>query len=246
MSISTFPWTAARSVPPVALAAPPWQLSGVVHGVLNNDGRWLARLGAAALEPPYRGAPRTPVLYLKPHNTLASSGARIPVPARPGWFELWPTIGLVFGSPLARATPDAVNRAIAGWLLVADLSLPQESYYRPNISQKARDQSCVLAPEVAPVGRFSGAGLVAFEVEVDGVSTPLDLELERPAAELAAEVSRFLSFGAGDILLLGLPPQPVAVRAGQRFTVRGGDMGALDAEVIAEAMPQAETGASAR
>ena len=49
-------------------------LKGTVYGVILNDHRSLQKIGPLD-GAPYQGAPQAPVLYLKPANTHAASGA---------------------------------------------------------------------------------------------------------------------------------------------------------------------------
>ena len=58
----------------VTMDVPPFRLSGTVYGALLNHRTALEALGSAVNEPPYKEAPRAPVLYIKPRNTLAADG----------------------------------------------------------------------------------------------------------------------------------------------------------------------------
>ena len=59
---------------------PPYRLSGVVVGPLLNHAAALAALGPAVDEAPYKTPPKGPILYIKPRNTLASTGAAVAIP----------------------------------------------------------------------------------------------------------------------------------------------------------------------
>ena len=60
----------------------PYRLSGNVYGALLNHRSALTELGPKVAEPPYNAAPRAPVLYVKPRNTLARIRA-MPSTSRP-------------------------------------------------------------------------------------------------------------------------------------------------------------------
>ncbi len=65
------------------------ELSGRVYGALLNHRSAIDALGATVLDAPYKGAPRAPVLFIKPRNTLAGDGTRLPFRRmRPSW--KWP------------------------------------------------------------------------------------------------------------------------------------------------------------
>lgn len=85
----------------------PYRLSGTVYGTLLNSALALKDLGETVNEPPYKGAPKAPVLYLKPRNTLARSGDVLEVPASPGELEIGASLGLVIGRTACRVSEEA-------------------------------------------------------------------------------------------------------------------------------------------
>ena len=56
-------------LPRVHLPFAPYRLSGVVLGCLMNHRPALEALGTAVDAPPYKAAPKAPVLYIKPATT---------------------------------------------------------------------------------------------------------------------------------------------------------------------------------
>src|SRR6185312_7900572 len=102
---------------------PPYRFSGVVYGVLHNDRAALAALGDAVDAAPYKGAPRAPVLYVKPRNTLAGPGAAVVVPVEAEALEIGAGVGLVIGRTACRVREDAALDHIAGCVIVADVSV---------------------------------------------------------------------------------------------------------------------------
>ena len=191
---------------------PPWRLSGVVVGALLNDPAALAALGETAHQPPYRAPPRAPVLYVKPRNTFASDGARTPLPAR--------ARNLSF---------------VAGCTLVVDLYVPHESLYRPSVRERAFDASCVLGPRVVALDALdpdrATLRIRAGEPSVERVADTSGLL--RPAAQLIADVSEFMTLHAGDVLLLGVRHPAPTIEAGQRWSVECEPIGALHGEALA-------------
>lgn len=189
---------------PTRCGAPP-PVRGTVYGVVLNDRASLAKLGAALDEVPYKGAPRAPAMYIKPANTLVGEGAVVRLPAGETAVEIGATVGIVIGTPAARLTFDTALATVAGYLLVADLSLPHASYYRPAIREKCFDGAC-------PVGAVSSAALVRqigtleITTEIDGVvaETRRFDDLLRDPARLLADVSAFMTLSRGDMLLVGV------------------------------------------
>lgn len=211
----------------------PWRLSGTVLGPLLNDPAALAALGEAVHQPPYRAPPRAPVLYVKPRNTLAGDGAAVPAD---GEMELGASLAMVVGRPACRVAAAGALAHVAGWTLVADLSVPHASFYRPSVRFKARDGSCLVGPRVVPAAAVDPAGVV-LAVEVDGrvVQQARMGALQRGAAQLLADVSDFMTLHPGDLLMLGVAHGAPRVRPGQRFAIACVGIGTLAGRVEAAA-----------
>src|SRR5271165_4199040 len=128
----------------------PFRLTGVVYGTLLNHRSALHELGPKAAQPPYNAPPRAPVLYIKPRNTLAASGDAVEIPAGTSELEAGPCLGLVLGQTACRVPEAEALRHVAGYLIVNDVSVPHDTFYRPSIRFKARDGFCPLGPAVVP------------------------------------------------------------------------------------------------
>jgi 5-oxopent-3-ene-1,2,5-tricarboxylate decarboxylase / 2-hydroxyhepta-2,4-diene-1,7-dioate isomerase len=217
---------------------PPWRLSGVVYGTLLNDAAALAALGAAASQPPYKAPPKAPVLYVKPRNTLAASGSRIEVPADAGAFEIGAALGLVIGRTACRVSAAQAMSFVAGCVLVADLSVPHDSYYRPSIRFKARDGSCLIGPQVLACASVADPGAVQLHVSIDGqrVHGASLAGAVRPAAQLLADVTDFMTLQPGDLLLLGVAAGAPQARAGQQFAIEAEGLGRLQGHLVAQTL----------
>ena len=95
----------------------PWRLSGTVYGTLLNDPAALAAIGEAANHAPYKAAPRSPVLYLKPRNTLAGHGSHIAVPT--GTVHRWASSSAAQPAAYVRRTPSRTSPAGRWWPISA-------------------------------------------------------------------------------------------------------------------------------
>jgi 5-oxopent-3-ene-1,2,5-tricarboxylate decarboxylase/2-hydroxyhepta-2,4-diene-1,7-dioate isomerase len=218
------------------LAFAPWRLSGTVVGPLLNDPAALAALGEAAHAAPYKAPPRAPVLYVKPRNTLAGPGAAVGVPADAPGLEVVATLGLVIGRAACRVPASQAADHVAGWVLVADLSVPHTSVYRPSVRFKARDRSCLVGTALAASGSSFDPEAAQLRVVIDGqVAQDLTLAgLQRPAARLLEDVSEFMTLHAGDVLLMGARHGAPVAHAGQRFAVECEGLGRLEGRVVSE------------
>ena len=214
----------------------PWRLSGVVYGTLLNDPAALAALGDTVNAPPYKAPPRAPVLYLKPCNTLASSGFSVTVPIDAGEFEIGGSLAMVIGRTACRVRLEDAMSHVAGFTLVADLSVPHDSFYRPSVRFKARDGSCIVGPRVVPRTAIADPGAQMLHISIDGERkhTARIASMQRSAAELLQDVTEFMTLRPGDILMLGVAFGAPRARAGQAFTVDCAGIGQLQGRLVAD------------
>jgi 5-oxopent-3-ene-1,2,5-tricarboxylate decarboxylase/2-hydroxyhepta-2,4-diene-1,7-dioate isomerase len=219
----------------------PWRLSGVVYGTLLNHPAALAALGDAVHAPPYRAPPRAPVLYVKPRNTLAGPGDAVPLDADVPAFEVGAALGIVVGRSACRVRePDALAH-VAGYTLVADLSVPHEGLYRPGVRHRARDGSCLVGPAVLPREAIGNADALELRVAVDGEARQVvrNAEMQRGVARLLADVTAFMTLHPGDLLLLGTAAGAPQALAGQRFSVEADGFERLEGSLVAATTVQA-------
>ncbi len=215
---------------------PPFRLSGVVVGALLNDQRQLQALGDAVHQSPHKAPPRAPVLELKPRHTLASDGAAIVVPAGEAALEVGASLGIVIGRAACRVSAADAMGFVAGYVIVADFSLPLATYYRPAVRLKARDGFCAIGPQVVPAALVADPDALAVEVRIDGqVAHRHDTAGRiRGIAPLVADVTEFMTLYPGDLLLLGRAHGVPLARAGQSVEIAIAGLGALRCRVVAE------------
>lgn len=208
-------------------------LAGTAYGVALNDRAERDERGAEFAAKPYDKAPVAPVLYLKPRNCFVPSGSRVVVPAGVGQLVAAATIGLLFGSAATRPSPADALGHVAGICLVLDVFEPHASYHRPAIRERCRDG-------FLPIG-----DAIPFEPEVLGgdIETIVDGEivhrwspdrLVRDCATLVADVGAFMTLGAGDLLLVGVPFDAPLVASGARVSVHRNGLPSLDVAFVGE------------
>jgi 5-oxopent-3-ene-1,2,5-tricarboxylate decarboxylase/2-hydroxyhepta-2,4-diene-1,7-dioate isomerase len=200
---------------------PPYRLSGAVYGALLNHRSALAALGDAASRPPYNAPPAAPVLYIKPRNTLAPPGSVVRIPAGVPELEVGACVGLVIGRTACRVAESRALDHVAGYLIVADVSVPHASYHRPSIRFKARDGYCPLGPAVTARAAVANPDALTIRTHLDGalVQTASTADLIRPAARLLADVTEFMTLAPGDVLALGAAAPAPRVRSGQTLRI---------------------------
>lgn len=208
---------------------PPYRLSGAMYGALLNHRSALAALGDAANRPPYNAPPGAPVLYIKPRNTLAKSGSVVRIPAGIPELEVGACLALVIGHTACRVPEPRALDYVAGYLIVADVSVPHLSYHRPSIRFKARDGYCPLGPAVTARAAVANPDALAIRTYIDDalVQTASTADLIRPAARLLADVTEFMTLAPGDVIALGAAAPAPRVRSGQTVRIEIDGLGSL-------------------
>lgn len=208
---------------------------GSVYGVLLNDPATVQRLSPQFDSAPYKAAPRAPVLYIKPRNTWAADGVAVAVPADPGEVRIDATIGLVIGQTATRVAAADALRHVAGLVLVSDVTLPHENYYRPAIRHRCRDGFCPVGRMVSLDAGFDLAhATLSIAINGQAVYQRSFAQLVRPAAQLLADVTEFMTLVPGDVLLLGPGEGAPVARPGDAVVISGPGLGQLSHSVVTE------------
>ncbi|PRE17242.1 fumarylacetoacetate hydrolase family protein [Burkholderia multivorans] len=218
-------------------AAPPLPVAiGTVYGALLNERAALAALGDAVHAAPYGRPPQAPVLYIKPANTHAPDGAAVVVPAGVEALEIGASVAVVFARRATRVPAGRALDYVHGFTLASDVSVPHPDYYRPAVRFKCRDGFCPLGPAIVPAAALADVDAIALSVRIDGevVARTSTATLIRPVRELIADISAFMSFDAGDVLLLGVAGGAPHARAGSTIEIAADGIGTLRYTLVAE------------
>ncbi|KVR37025.1 fumarylacetoacetate hydrolase family protein [Burkholderia multivorans] len=218
-------------------AAPPLPVAiGTVYGALLNERAALAALGDAVHAAPYGRPPQAPVLYIKPANTHAPDGAAVVVPAGVEALEIGASVAVVFARRATRVPAARALDYVHGFTLASDVSVPHPDYYRPAVRFKCRDGFCPLGPAIVPAAALADVDAIALSVRIDGevVARTSTATLIRPLRELIADISAFMSFDAGDVLLLGVAGGAPHARAGSTIEIAADGIGTLRHTLVAE------------
>ena len=222
----------------VPMDVPPYRLSGVVYGTLLNHRTAWQSLGDAVNQPPYNGAPKAPVLYVKPQNTLAAGGDPVLVPPGVLELEIGACLGLVIGRAACRLEELSALDYLAGYLIVNDVSVPHQPYYRPSIRSRARDGFCPIGPRVMPRSTVPDPDNLNIRVFIDGElkQQATTSQLVRPVGKLLADVTEFMTLSPGDVLAVGAAAPAPRVRAGQRARIEIDGLGRLENAFVQESV----------
>lgn len=210
-------------------------VGGTVYGTLLNHREALAALGDQVNAAPYKAPPKAPILYIKPRNTWARSGAAVAVPSDAQELQMGATLGLVIGHTACKVTSANALDHVAGYVVMNDISVPHDSFYRPSMRFKCRDGSCPMGAYV-PRDAVANPDALAVTVAIDGEvvqSTDTGGRI-RSVAQLLVDVTEFMTLHPGDVLSIGVAAHAPLARAGQRVTITIESVGQLDNALVAE------------
>jgi 5-oxopent-3-ene-1,2,5-tricarboxylate decarboxylase/2-hydroxyhepta-2,4-diene-1,7-dioate isomerase len=210
-------------------------VGGTVYGTLLTHREALAALGDQVNAAPYKAPPKAPILYIKPRNTWAQSGDAVVVPSDAHELQIGATLGLVIGRTACKVTAVNALDHVAGYVVVNDISVPHDSFYRPSMRFKCRDGSCPMGAYV-PRDAVANPDALAVTVAIDGVvvqHTDTGGRV-RSVAQLLADVTEFMTLSPGDILSIGIAAHAPLAHAGQRVIITIESVGQLDNVLVAE------------
>ncbi len=188
-------------------------MKGTVFAVALNHQSQRVAWAEAFEKAPYNAPPKTAVWFIKPHNTVIRAGEPIPFPQGETVLS-GATVALVVGKTASKVRVEEAAAYIAGYALANEISLPEESFYRPAIKAKCRDGFCPLGEPVA----VDNVDNLTIITEINGREADHwnTADLHRNAAELLSALSEFATLNPGDaivrpgdrvrILAEGFPP----------------------------------------
>ena len=206
-------------------------MKGTVFAVALNHQSQRDAWRNAFEKAPYNTPPKTAVWFIKPHNTVIRTGDPIPFPQGETVLS-GATVALVVGKTARNVPVDEAAEYIAGYALANEVSLPEESFYRPAIKAKCRDGFCPLG-ELAALDHVDNLTIVT-EIngrEADHWNTA---DLQRNAAELLSALSEFATLSPGDAILLGTPHSRVPLQPGDRVRILAKGFPSLENPVVDE------------
>jgi 5-oxopent-3-ene-1,2,5-tricarboxylate decarboxylase/2-hydroxyhepta-2,4-diene-1,7-dioate isomerase len=135
---------------------PYWPIGTVYGALLNFKREWDLRAPQMP-EAPYKGAPKAPVLFIKTANTFTASGNNIVIPSNVAEVDVGANLAWIFGA----------NASVVACVLVNDVSIPHESYYRPPVKFKCVDGFLGVGAQAKSVAEVQ-TDAVVLTVKVNG------------------------------------------------------------------------------
>ncbi|OAJ48898.1 fumarylacetoacetate hydrolase family protein [Pseudomonas marginalis] len=209
---------------------------GTLFGVALNYQGLLKQHLAEFEAPPYQKPPVKPVLFIKTPNTRNSHGGEVVHPGQGERLQPGPALAVVMGKDASRVSAADALDYVAGFTLVNEFSLPEDSYYRPAVKAKCRDGFCAIGPELIPTAQVSNPHNLAITLYVNGEIRQQNTTANfvRNIPLLIAEISEFMTLHAGDVLITGTPEGRVDVQPGDTVEVEISGLGRLVNHIKAE------------
>ncbi len=210
--------------------------SGTLFGIaLNYRGLLDSRLEEFQ-QPPYQKPPVKPVLFIKTPNTRNADGEPVVFPAGVERLQPGPALGVVIGKRASRVSEADAMSHVAGYTIVNEFSLPEDSYYRPAVKAKCRDGFCPIGPELVEASQITDPNALTLRLLVNGEVRQENSTANwvRTIPQLIAELSDFMTLNEGDVLITGTPEGRVDVKPGDTVVVEIIGLGKLTNTVVAE------------
>jgi len=192
-------------------------LQGKVVCVALNDQQQIDTMKGLFEQAPYQALPTEPVLYFKPHNTWNQGNSPISWPeSSDDRLVVGASLALIIDKRCCRVNQHEALNYVKELAILHDFSLPEQSYYRPDIKGKCIDQSATLS-ESAPLSALGALDKLAISTSVNGIEKS-NFKLSqtvRSAQQLIEKISHIMTLEKGDIIAFAF--------AGERIDVAPND-----------------------
>ncbi len=210
--------------------------TGTLFGVALNYKGLLEQRLAEFEQAPYQKPPVKPVLFIKTPNTRNGHGQPVVYPKGVERLQAGPALGVVIGKRASRVSAEQALEHVAGFTIVNEFSLPEESYYRPAVKAKCRDGFCVIGPELVPVAQIADPHQLDIRLFINGEVRQQNstANLVRGIPQLIAEITEFMTLHEGDVLITGTPEGRADVQPGDQVEIEITGLGRLANPIVAE------------
>lgn len=195
-------------------------VKGKLVCVALNDANQLAQLDATFNEKPYVKAPTQPVLYFKTHNTWSVDEAAIELPQDGQSLVVGASIAAVIGKTCCRVKESEALEYLSGLTLMHDFSLPETSYYRPDIKGKCLDGSAPVAQTPVAMSDIQSLQELSVTTSVNGTEQRVlkVSDLHRSIEQLISLISTIMTLEEGDVIAVGFPGERIPLQAGDKVS----------------------------
>lgn len=180
--------------------------------------------------------PEHPTFFAKFRNALAAPGAAVSLPAASEKVDYEAEVAFVFGRRCKEVEADQALDAIAGYMLLNDLSARDLQFATPQwMPGKVFDDSAPCGPAIVTPDEAGAPDSISFTLDLNGerMQDASTSDLIFSVAELVARLSRWMTFEPGDIVSTGTPSGVGSVRD-PRVWLKPGDEIVISSPTLGE------------
>jgi 2-keto-4-pentenoate hydratase/2-oxohepta-3-ene-1,7-dioic acid hydratase in catechol pathway len=159
--------------------------------------------------------PEHPTFFAKFRNALAPPDATVELPAASEKVDYEAEVAFVIGRRCKDVEPDQALEAIAGYMLLNDLSARDLQFATPQwMPGKVFDGSAPCGPAIVTPDEAGAPDAISFMLDLNGerMQEASTSDLIFSVAELVAKLSHWMTFEPGDIVSTGTPSGVGSVR----------------------------------
>jgi len=180
--------------------------------------------------------PDHPTFFAKFRNALAPPDATVPLPAASEKVDYEAEVAFVMGRRCKDVDPDQALDAIAGYMLLNDLSARDLQFATPQwMPGKVFDGSAPCGPAIVTPDEAGAPDSISFTLDLNGerMQDASTSDLIFSVAELVARLSRWMTLEPGDIVSTGTPSGVGSVRD-PRVWLKPGDEIVISSPTLGE------------
>jgi 2-keto-4-pentenoate hydratase/2-oxohepta-3-ene-1,7-dioic acid hydratase in catechol pathway len=180
--------------------------------------------------------PEHPTFFAKFRNALAPPGATVPLPAASEKVDYEAEVAFVIGRRSKDVDADQALDAIAGYMLLNDLSARDLQFATPQwMPGKVFDGSAPCGPAIVTPDEVGAPDAISFALDLNGerMQEASTSDLIFSIAELVARLSRWMTLEPGDIVSTGTPSGVGSVRE-PRVWLKPGDEIVISSPTLGE------------
>jgi 2-keto-4-pentenoate hydratase/2-oxohepta-3-ene-1,7-dioic acid hydratase in catechol pathway len=180
--------------------------------------------------------PEHPTFFAKFRNALASPDGTVELPAASEKVDYEAEVAFVVGRSCKDVDPDQALEAIAGYMLLNDLSARDLQFATPQwMPGKVFDGSAPCGPTIVTPDEAGAPDSISFTLDLNGerMQDASTSDLIFSVAELVARLSRWMTLEPGDIVSTGTPSGVGSVRD-PRVWLQSGDEIVISSPTLGE------------
>jgi 2-keto-4-pentenoate hydratase/2-oxohepta-3-ene-1,7-dioic acid hydratase in catechol pathway len=180
--------------------------------------------------------PEQPTFFAKFRNALAPTGATVALPAASEKVDYEAEVAFVIGRRCKEIAPAEALDAVAGYMLLNDLSARDLQFATPQwMPGKVFDGSAPCGPALVTPDEAGPPDQISFALDLNGerMQEASTSDLIFSVAELVARLSHWMTLEPGDIVSTGTPSGVGSIRK-PRVWLKPGDEIAINSPTLGE------------